>query len=470
MDILNNHNGLYTDFYELTMAQGYFLAGKKDDKAIFDYFFRENPYDGGYVIFAGLMDFLYALKNFKFDDPDLEYLRKYGFQENFLSYLKEFEFKGTIKSVKEGEVVFPTETILRIEGNIIECQIIETILLNFLNFESLIATKAARIKKAAGNRLISDFGLRRAQGTGGLQASRAAVIGGADSTSNVLAGYVYDIPITGTQAHSWIQSFDDELTAFRKYAESFPDKTILLVDTFDTLNSGIPNAIKIGHELREKGKELKAIRLDSGDLAFLSKKARKMLDEAGLQNTKILASNQLDEYVIRSLLQQKAPLDGFGVGTELITGKKSAALDGVYKLARVNDTLKLKLSDTFEKISIPGKKEIFRYFDSHGYFYADCVVFEGEKDIEVMHHPYQRDVKCNLKGLKYESLLQMVMEDGKITNAEKSIQKISEYKNRRLKQLPEEHHRFEKPHIYKVGISEKVNNIRNELVYKIQNS
>jgi nicotinate phosphoribosyltransferase len=470
MDILNNHNGLYTDLYELTMAQGYYLAGKKDERVIFDYFFRDNPFNGGYVIFAGLATLLQSLHNFKYSKADIDYLRKQGFHNEFLEFLENFQFKGTITSVREGEVVFPTETILRVEGNIIECQLIETMLLNYLNFESLIATKASRIRNIAGNRLISDFGLRRAQGLGGIQASRAAAIGGVDSTSNVLAGYLFNIGITGTQAHSWIQGFDDELTAFRKYAEAFPEKTILLVDTYDTLKKGVPNAIKVGKELREKGYELKAIRLDSGDLAYLSKKARKMLDEAGLKKTKILASNQLDEYVIRSLIQQGAPIDGFGVGTELITGKKTAALDGVYKLTAVNDTPKLKLSDTFEKISIPGKKHVLRYYDSEGYFYADCVVLEHEKEVEIMHHPYERDVKCNLKGLKYETLHHVAMEEGVIKEPAEEIEKISAYREKRLKLLPDEHHRFEKPHIYKVGISEALNNLRNDLVYKLQNN
>ena len=253
MDILNNHNGLYTDFYELTMAQGYFYSNKKDEKVIFDYFFRDNPFHGGYVIFAGLGDLLASLKNFRYEASDLAYLKNLGFKDEFLEYLKEFRFKGTIRGMQEGEVVFPTEPILQIEGNIIECQLIETLLLNYLNFESLITTKATRIKRVIGERLFSDFGLRRAQGLGGLQATRAATIGGVGATSNVLAGYTYNIPVTGTQAHSWIQSFDDELTAFRKYAGTFPDKTILLVDTYDTLNQGVPNAIQIGHELKEKG-------------------------------------------------------------------------------------------------------------------------------------------------------------------------------------------------------------------------
>ncbi|MFP4041900.1 MAG: nicotinate phosphoribosyltransferase, partial [Bacteroidales bacterium] len=386
-----------------------------------------------------------------------------------LKYLENFKFSGTIKSVREGEIVFPASPVLRVEGNIIECQLIETILLNYLNFESLIATKATRIRQVAGNRMVSDFGLRRAQGLGGLQASRAALIGGVDSTSNVLAGLLYDIAVSGTQAHSWIQSFEDELTAFRKYAENYPDKSILLVDTYDTIRSGIPNAIKVANELKEKGHELKAIRLDSGDLAYLSKKARKMLDEAGLTNTKILASNQLNEYVIRSLLFQGAPIDGFGVGTELVTGKSNAALDGVYKLAMIDKKPTLKLSDTFEKITIPGKKEIYRYYDNEGYFFADCIVMEGEKDIKEMHHPYEKGKKCNLQGKQYESLLSLVMDKGEVVNSINSIEEIKNYRIKRLQKLPDEHHRFEKPHIYKVGLSEKLNTLRNRLVLEMQN-
>lgn len=469
MDILNNHNGLYTDFYELTMAQGYFMAGMKEKEVVFDYNFRNNPFKGGYVVFAGLSDLLESLKNFTYSPEDIKYLEQNGFHPDFLKYLENFKFKGTIKSVREGEIVFPAAPVLRVEGNIIECQIIETILLNYLNFESLIATKASRIRKVAGSRMVSDFGLRRAQGLGGLQASRAAIIGGADSTSNVLAGFLYDIAVSGTQAHSWIQSFEDELTAFRTYVENYPDKSILLVDTYDTIRSGIPNAIKVAKELKEKGYDLKAIRLDSGDLAYLSKKARKMLDEAGLTNTKILASNQLNEYVIRSLIFQEAPIDGFGVGTELVTGKSNAALDGVYKLAMINKNPTLKLSDTFEKITIPGKKEIYRYYDNEDYFYADCIVMEGEKEVKEMHHPYEKGKKCSLQGMHYESLLSIVMEKGEIINSINNLEEIKDYRIKRFKKLPEEHQRFEKPHIYKVGLSEKLNKLRNELVLEMQN-
>src|SRR6056297_2722952 len=464
MDILNNHNGFYVDLYELTMAQGYYYAGKKDEPAAFDYFFRANPFQGGYVVFAGLWDLLRSLENFSFGGDDIEYLRNQGFQEPFLEYLRDFQFRGTITSVREGEVVFPVEPVLRVEGTLIECQLIETILLNYLNFESLVATKASRIRRVAGQRPVSDFGLRRAQGLGGLQASRAAIIGGVDATSNVLAGYAYQAKITGTLAHSWVQSFQDELTAFRKYAEVFPEKTVLLVDTYDTLNQGVPHAIQVGHELREKGYRLQAIRLDSGDLAFLSKKARIMLDDAGLHDTRILASNQLDEHVIRSLLEQGAPIDGFGVGTELITGKKTAALDGVYKLSMNNHEPKLKLSDSYEKISLPGVKKLYRYFDRHGLFYADCIALEDEQEPQLMHHPYEINKKCNLSGLDKETLFDKVFEKGRIVQAENNTEAIQEYARKRLTHLPIEHHRFEMPHIYKVGLSDRLNDIRNQIV------
>jgi nicotinate phosphoribosyltransferase len=468
MDILNNHNGFYVDLYELTMAQGYFYAGKKDEPAAYDYFFRDNPFGGGYVIFAGLWDLLKSLENFSFSQQDLKYLKNQGFKEAFLEYLQDFHFRGTITSVREGEVVFPVEPVLRVEGTIIECQLVETMLLNYLNFESLIATKASRIRRVAGDRPVSDFGLRRAQGLGGLQASRAAIIGGVNATSNVLAGYTYNLAITGTIAHSWVQSFDNELTAFRQYAEVFPENTVLLVDTYNTLNQGIPNAIRVGHELREKGYQLKAIRLDSGDLAFLSKKARKMLDEAGLTETKILASNQLDEYVIRSLLEQGAPIDGFGVGTELITGKKTAALDGVYKLSMNNHEPKLKLSDTYEKISLPGLKKVFRYFDQEGFFYADCIALEDETDPEVMHHPYEMNKNLRLTNLSKEPLYHTAFADGNIRITENDTLAIQRYVKQRLHKLPAEHQRFEMPHIYKVGISDQLNHMRNKIIQKLR--
>ena len=302
--------GLYTDFYELSMAQGYFLAGKKEEQTVFDYFFRTNPFEGGFLVFAGLADFLSSLSSFRYSEEDISYLEKQGFRTEFLEYLKDFRFSGTVYSVREGEIVFPNEPILRIEGNIIEAQLIETLLLNILNFQSLIATKSFRVKLVCGEKSFADFGLRRAHGTGGIQASRAAIIGGASSTSNVYAGLLYNIPVSGTMAHSWVQSFDDELTAFRAYASFNPEGTILLADTYDTLRSGVPNTIIVAKEMEAIGNKVVGIRLDSGDLAYLSKKARKMLDAADLKYIKIFASNQLNEYVVGSLNEQHAPLDG----------------------------------------------------------------------------------------------------------------------------------------------------------------
>jgi nicotinate phosphoribosyltransferase len=337
-------------------------------------------------------------------------------QEEFLQYLSGFKFSGSIYSVSEGEIIFPNEPILQVEGNIIECQLIESLLLNFLNFGSLIATKAFRIKQVAGNKTFFDFGLRRAQGLGSIHASRAAVIGGASSTSNVLAGKLFDIPVSGTQAHSWIQSFDNELEAFRMFAKTNPDNSVLLVDTINTLKSGVPNAIKVAREMEKEGHRLKAIRLDSGDLAYLSKKARKMLDEAGLKYVQIIASNQLDEYVIKSLLQdQHAAIDAFGVGTELVTGKKNAALDGVYKLVEVNGLPKMKLSENIEKTTLPGKKQLYRCYDQEGMFYRDAIMLSGEDpgDAEIIYDPVHPEKNTVIKSLQKEQLLKPVVDEWK---------------------------------------------------------
>ena len=370
--------GLYTDYYELTMAQGYFLAGKKDEATVFDYFYRTNAFEGGFMVFAGLSDFLIALADFRYPKESIEYLDKLGFHSGFLEYLKEFRFNGTIFSVKEGEIVFPNEPILRVEGNIIEAQLIETLLLNLLNFQTLVATKAFRVKMVCGDKTFADFGFRRAHGAGGIQASKAAIIGGASSTSNVLAGFLYNIPVSGTMAHSWVQSFDDELSAFREYAKNNPLQTVLLVDTYDTLLSGIPNAITVAKEMEASGNAIGGVRLDSGDLAVFSKEARKMLDAAGLQYIKIFASNQLNEYVIKILNQQNAPIDGYGIGTELITGKPDAALDGVYKLALCNDIPRMKISENLEKMTFPGRKLLYRYFNADGKFFGDAILLEHE--------------------------------------------------------------------------------------------
>lgn len=458
--------GLYLDFYELTMAQGYFLSNRYNLRANFDYFFRNNPFGSGFTVFAGLSDFLELLNIFRFGTEAIDYLHQRGFKDEFLDYLKYFQFKGNIYSVQEGEIVFPYEPLIRVEGNIIETQIIESMLLNVINFESLIATKARRIRFVAKDKVVSDFGLRRGQGLASLFASRAAIIGGINSTSNVLAAFNYDLTPAGTQAHSWIQSFGDELEAFRKFAEFYPDNCVLLVDTFDTLKSGIPNAIKVAKELEEKGKKLKAIRLDSGDLAYLSKKARKILDEAGLKYVKIVASNQLDEYLIKSLYEQNAPIDFFGVGTNLITGQKDAALDGVYKISMIDNKPTIKLSEDISKVTLPGVKTIYRYYNGEDKFYADCIALDNETEIEMMFHPFDIYKKCSLKDLKREEILKKVVENGEVLLMNKTVQQIAEYNQFRFSQLPDEHKRFEFPHIYKVGISPELRKLRDELMKK----
>lgn len=448
------------------MAQGYFYAGKQEEPAVFDYFFRTNPFKGGFLVFAGLADFLEQLQNFRYDPEAIDYLRSLGCRPEFLEYLSRFRFSGKIHAAREGELVFPNEPIVRIEAGLMEAQLIETLLLNILNFQSLIATKAYRVKLAANGKLFSDFGLRRAHGFGGLQASRAAIIGGASSTSNTQAGFAYRLPVAGTMAHSWVQSFADELTAFRTFARHQPHNTILLVDTYDTLRSGVPNAIRVAQEMIAAGERLVAIRLDSGDLAYLSKKARAMLDKEGLQQVKIIVSNQLNEHVIKSLEDQGAPIDGFGVGTELVTGKPDASLDGVYKLSESAGKPSMKISENIEKNTLPGKKMVWRFFDEEGNIFRDGILLDGEipGDCEWLYHPTQSDKKTQVCGLRREQLLHPVYENGKILQPMPAPAECHQYLTQRAAQLPEEHKRFVMPHIFKVGISEKLLALRNQLV------
>ncbi len=455
----------YTDYYELTMAQGYFLSGMHHKTASFDYFFRKIPFNGGYVIFAGVQELLETIKHITFSDEETNYLLREGFSKEFIEYLKAFEFKGNIYSVPEGEVIFPNEPVLRVEGNLLETQLIETLLLNVLNFQSLIATKASRIKVAAGeSSVVLDFGLRRSQGLGGIHATRAAMIGGFDGTSNVYSAQRFGVPAGGTMAHSWVQSFDDELTAFRTYAKHYPDDTVLLVDTYDTLGSGVPNAIIVAGELKEKGHKLKAIRLDSGDLAYFSRKARQLMDDAGFSDVKIAASNQLDERIITSLKSQDAPIDIFGVGTRLVTGHTSPALDGVYKLSSIEDEPKLKISENIEKITLPGKKKIYRYMNQDGTFYGDAVLFEDENVLERMHNPVFPAQKSDLNAREFEVLLQQVIQNGEIVTSLLPISEIAAYCKSRLNKLQSEYKRLDYPHIYKVGISTKLMEKRDVLL------
>jgi len=461
-------NGLYTDHYELTMAQGYYLSGKYKFNACFDYFFRKNPFKGGYVVFTGLTDLLEVIKNFRFTRENQDYLKEIGFDNVFIEYLNDFVLRGNIYAPDEGDIVFPNEPVIVVEGNLLETQVVETVLLNMINFQSLIATKASRMRQSAGKRMLLDFGLRRAQGFGGIHASRAAIIGGFGGTSNVFSAKQYQLVSTGTMAHSWVQSYPTELEAFRDFAKYYPDQCILLVDTYDTLKTGIPNTIKVARELEENGAKLAGIRLDSGDLGYLSKQAREILDENGLDYVKIFVSNQLDEYLIKSLIDQNAPVDGFGVGTKLVTGGDDAALDGVYKLTVFNNKPQMKISDNLEKMTLPGKKNILRFYDRNDMYYGDAVILEEEKEIDIMYHPYQPSKYCDFKNYRNERLLKKVMENGEILLPPGTTKEIADYVIERLSMLPDEHKRFENPHIYKVGISKKLMDLRNKLVEVIK--
>src|SRR4030042_2010104 len=380
----NCNIALLTDLYQLTMMQGYFYY-KRDLNAVFDYFFRRQPFEGGYVIFAGLETLIDFILDFKFTDEDIKYLSSLNlFKKDFLKYLKNFKFNIDLFSVPEGEIVFPNQPLIRVHGNIIEVQLLESILLNIINFQSLIATKTSRIVESAKGRGVLEFGLRRAQGIdGAISATRASYIGGAIASSNVIAGKLFNIPPKGTMAHSWIMSFDNELESFEKYSELYPENTIILVDTYNTLNIGLPNAIKILIKLKEKGVENFGIRLDSGDLDYLSKASRKMLDQAGLKNAKIIVSNELDEYIIEELITNNSPIDFFGVGTNLVTAKGDPALTGVFKLTTKIEKNKhipgIKISNDPKKTTNPEIKNILRFYNCN-YMIADLIFMEKERD------------------------------------------------------------------------------------------
>ncbi len=463
----NYFSGLYTDFYELTMSQAYFLSGKKDEKVVFDLYFRKNPFGSGYTVFAGLEDAVKAVLKFHFSDYDLEYLESIGFDKNFLDYLRDFRFKGNIYSFREGDIVFNNEPLMKIEGSIIEAQLLETMLLNFINYQTLIATKTRRMYFAAKGRTVVDFGMRRAQGFAAIAGSKASYIGGAAGTSNTYAARIFSIPPVGTHAHSWIQSFNSEYEAFKKYADTYPENTTLLVDTYDTLKSGIPNAIKIARYLEKKGFKLKAIRLDSGDLAYFSKRARQMLDENGLNYVRIVVSNQLDEHIIDSLLDQDAPIDIFGVGTKLITSYSQPALDGVYKLSEIDGRPTLKFSENTEKINLPGNKKVVRYLNGNNEFFIDGVILtdEDEEKISLLRHPSIPFKKTEItENLKPEKVFYKIVENGKLVYTFPSLKEVRDFSLSRFEQLPSEFKRFVNPHIYRVGLSNKLYTLRHNLI------
>lgn len=373
--------GLTTDFYELTMAQGYFYSGKREP-AVFDMFFRSNPFDSGFSLFAGLCPLISYLHGLRFTGGDISYLDSTGlFRKEFLDYLSDFRFRGDLYAVPEGSVVFPKEPLIRVHADFIEAQVIESLLLNVVNFQTLIATKSARVYLASGKGTVLEFGLRRAQGLdGAMSAARAAYIGGAAATSNTAAGKELGIPAKGTMAHSWVLAFDSELEAFEAYAGLYPDSTIFLIDTYDTLGSGMDNTIAAGKKLRGQGKSF-GVRLDSGDLLLLSRKVRRRLDDEGFGEAKIAVSNELDEWEIERLIEEGAPIDLWGVGTHLVTGGRDSSLTGVYKLAargRENKPV-MKISEEPEKSTNPGIKQIFRFFDDAGTALRDCIGFEAEE-------------------------------------------------------------------------------------------
>jgi nicotinate phosphoribosyltransferase len=471
-------SALFTDFYSLTMAQGYW-KNRMNRRAVFEMFFRRQPFNGGFSVFAGLGTLIERLMSLSFSGEDISYLKSLGlFEEAFLEFLREFRFSGSLWAADEGTVVFPQAPLIRIEGGIIECQIIEGLVLNIINFQSLIATKTARVWLASGKGSIMEFGLRRAQGPdGALSASRAAFIGGAGGTSNVLAGKEFGIPVLGTMAHSWVMAFPGEEEAFKAYAEMYPDKTVFLIDTYDTLKSGVPNAIKAGRLLAARGKNF-GVRLDSGDMHYLSVEVRKMLDAAGFPGAAITVSNDLDESIIQTLTSAGAPINSWGVGTQMVTGGTEAAFTGVYKLAAREDEsgclrAAVKFSENPEKTTNPGVKQVWRIRDSSGMCVADVLALEGTEQDESFEqgetytfwHPSAdyRHFSHTLSG-GAEKLLKKRLENGRLLSGLPSLENIRTLVRRELDSLDQSYKRILNPHIYKVSITGKLRSLKLELI------
>ena len=471
---------LMTDLYELTMMQGYFKHKDRNETVIFDAFFRNNPMNSGYSICAGLEQVINYINHLHFGKEDIDYLRSLGiFEEDFLQYLSDFHFSGNIYAIPEGSVMFPREPMIKVIAPIMEAQLIETAILNIINHQSLIATKASRVCYAAKGDGIMEFGLRRAQGPdAGTYGARAAVIGGCVGTSNVLTGQLFDVPVKGTHAHSWTMSFPDEYTAFKTYAEMYPNACTLLVDTYDTLKSGVPNAIRVFTEMRRSGTELKnyGIRLDSGDLAYLSKKARRMLDAAGFTDAVISASNDLDEFLIDSLKAQGATITSWGVGTNLITSKDWPSFGGVYKLAAIQNedgvfVPKIKLSENTEKITNPGNKTIYRVYEKEtGKIKADLIclvdeVFEESKPL-LLFDPTEPWKKTRMEPGTYtlREMLVPVFLNGKCVYESPKVMDIREYCQKELNTLWDETRRLINPHQMYVDLSAKLYDIKIDLL------
>ena len=473
---------LLTDLYELTMMQGYYVKGQ-NEKVIFDVFFRANPCNNGYSVCAGLDQVIDYIKNLNFTYEDVDYLRGLGiFSEDFLHYLSGFHFSGDIYAIPEGSVIFPKEPILKVIAPIMEAQLVETALLTILNHQCLIATKASRVVYAANGDGVMEFGLRRAQGPdAGLYGARAAIIGGCVGTSNVLAGQLFDVPVMGTHAHSWIMSFPDEYTAFKAYADLYPDNCTLLVDTYDTLKSGVPNAIRVFREFKESGRTFKkyGIRLDSGDLAYLSKQARKMLDEAGFTDATITASNDLDEYLLHYLKMQGAAINSWGVGTHLITSKDCPSFGGVYKLAAIQNEEgefipKIKISENTEKITNPGNKTIYRIYEKDsGKLKADLICFADEtfdpsEDL-LLFDPIETWKKTRLPGGSYtmREMMVPIFRNGECIYQSPSVKEIADYCRQEKETLWEETQRLFYPHQIYVDLSPKLYEVKKNLLNQV---
>lgn len=468
---------LLADFYEFTMANGYLKEKVHEHITYFDLYFRSVPDKGGFAIFAGLEQFVHYIENLHFEDDDIEYFKSKGiFSDEFIDYLKNFKFECDVWAMEEGTVVFPNEPLLIVRGPAIQAQMIETMSLILINHQTLIATKTNRIVKSADGRSVMEFGSRRAQGADAATiGARAAYIGGVVGSANTYADKLYGVPALGTMAHSWVMMFENEFEAFRAYAETFPDDTTLLVDTYDTLKSGIPNAIKVFDEvLKPMGKRPVGIRLDSGDIAYLSKKARKMLDEAGYEDCKIVASSALDEFKIKDMLDQGAIVDSFGVGERLITSMSNPVFGGVYKLVATeengNITPKIKISENVEKITTPGFKQVYRFYDNDdNKAIADLVCLHDEEinkdEIEIFHpvHTWKRKTLTNFHAKK---LLVPIFEHGKRVYNLPSLEDIKKKKEREVSMLWEEVQRFEFPHIYIVDLSQKLWEMKNEMINK----
>lgn len=475
---------LYTDLYQLTMAQGYWASGKLDDQASFTMSFRDYPFQGGYAVACGMEQLAQILEGYRFSEGDIAYLRSIDapdgrpmFDDAFLGYLSDMGLAVDVEAVPEGTVVFPYEPIVRVDGPILQCQLLETALLNCVNFQTLIATKAARICRAAGGAPVAEFGLRRAQGTGGMWASRAAYVGGCASTSNVLAGKLYGIPVSGTHSHSWVMSFPTELEAFREYAQAFPSNCTLLVDTYD-VEEGVRNAIIVGHEMRERGERLSAIRIDSGDLAWLARKARTMLDEAGLADVSIVLSNDLDERTVESIRDEGAPVDAWGIGTRLATGYDQPTLGGVYKLAAVKPAGqdawqdRLKISESAAKLTTPGVLNVRRYVDEDGCVAGDMVfdVNAGVDGSEVIVDPMDALRQKQLAGRSFSVLMEPFFRGGqRVCDESFTDARAAQVRARdQLGMLDETQLRMLNPHTYPVGLERGLHERRQRLVARLR--